>query len=599
MSASRAPRAGDAVVASPVVELTRRLERAARPGGPFHPAALAALDRAEEFPAAGCSVLDDFGLHEHYVPAALGGRLHQLTDVIALLRAVARHDLTTAVAHGKTLLGAASLWVAAGPEQAKEAAAAVLDGSVLSWALTERDHGSDLFASELTATPVPEGLRLDGEKWLINNATRGDRLCVLARTSPEGGARGFSVLLVDKRTLPAGSHTPLAKCRTHGIRGADISGIAFHGATVPASALVGAEGTGLETVLKALQLTRTVCTALSLGAADHGLRLAVRFTVERELYGRTLAELPRVRQILGDRAGAMLLAEAVAVLSARSAQTLPGELSAVSALAKAYVPTSTQATLDAFAELLGVRSFLTEAYADGMFPKLERDHRVVGIFDGSTLVNRSALIEQFGSLVRGWKRGWADLDALGAAAALDRELPEFDPHALRLISSRGCGAVQALPVVVRACAELAGAGLLPAAVVEAARRLAEAAEPLHEEMAALKPGAGPAPTAAFHLAERYEALYAGAACLWLAVRNPDRLAAATAADHDRLWHDARWIRAALGRALHGLGAAPGDDAAQACRELGDLLIAAPEAPLTLLDPSAPAAPARGEEREYS
>ena len=82
-------------------------------------------------------------------------------------------------------------------------AARILDGTQLAWALTERDHGSDLLASELAAAPVAGGFQLTGEKWLINNATRGTLLCLLVRTRPEGGPRGFSLLLADKRRLPA------------------------------------------------------------------------------------------------------------------------------------------------------------------------------------------------------------------------------------------------------------------------------------------------------------------------------------------------------------------------------------------------------------
>lgn len=164
-----------------------------RPGeehGAFRPADLAGLDEREEFPAAACGVLDAFGLNDHYVPAAFGGELRDYTDLMQLLRTVARRDLTVAVAHGKTFLGAAPVWVAGGADQAAALGALIADGAVVSWGLTERAHGSDLLAGELTATPENGGWRLNGEKWLINNATRGGLICVLARTDPAGGPRG-------------------------------------------------------------------------------------------------------------------------------------------------------------------------------------------------------------------------------------------------------------------------------------------------------------------------------------------------------------------------------------------------------------------------
>ena len=65
------------------------------------------------------------------------------------------------------------------------------------------------------------------------------------------------------------------RLRTHGIRGADISGIDFASTRVDADALIGAPGQGLELVLKSLQLTRTLCSALSLGSADQAIDIVL------------------------------------------------------------------------------------------------------------------------------------------------------------------------------------------------------------------------------------------------------------------------------------------------------------------------------------
>lgn len=132
----------------------------------------------------------------------------------------------------------------------------------MAWGLTEPGGGSDLLAGSLTATRHGSGWRLSGRKWPVNNATRGNLMCVLARTEPGGGSRGFSLFLIDKRATPAGTVRPLPKMPTHGIRGADISGLEFDGARVPAHALVGKVGGGIELVLKSLQLTRIVYFAV-------------------------------------------------------------------------------------------------------------------------------------------------------------------------------------------------------------------------------------------------------------------------------------------------------------------------------------------------
>ncbi|MGW2332239.1 acyl-CoA dehydrogenase family protein [Streptomyces sp. NPDC001700] len=527
---------------TPATALDALLGRPGEEHGRFRPADLAGLDQREEFPAAACQVLDGFGLNDHYVPTAFGGQLRDFTDLLQLLRTVARRDLTVAVAHAKTFLGAASVWVAGRADQAAELGGLIGEGAVVSWGLTERAHGSDLLAGELSATPDAGGWRLNGEKWLINNATRGGFICVLARTEPAGGPRGFSLFLVDKRDLAADAYSTLPKVPTHGIRGADISGIAFHDTAIPGSALVGEVGAGIETVLKALQLTRTASTALSLGAGDTALRLGVDYARNRRLYGRTLGDLPRVRRIIGEVYATQLLAEATGLVAARSAQALTGEMSVVSAVAKALIPDLAQTVLDRVSELLGVRSFLTEEYADGLFAKLERDHRVVAIFDGNTAVNRNALIDQFPVLGAGYRRGRRDEAGVTAATSLAAPLEEFTAGGLSLLAMGGGSLVQSLPDAVARIAEQADRGLLPRQVAALAEQVKGVADALHTEFAALRRTPQDVPPTAFVLAERYELCFAAAACLHLWLNNPR---SAEDEQPPSIWRNALWLQATL------------------------------------------------------
>ncbi|MEV7893994.1 acyl-CoA dehydrogenase family protein [Streptomyces cyaneofuscatus] len=431
----------------------RELGDPARPDLPFFPGRLRELDAAEDFPADQVRLLDAAGLPAHYVPARHGGALHSYEDLLHLVRVVARRDLTVAIAHTKTYLGAVSTWVAGSAEQARALGERVAAGAVVSWGLTEREHGSDLLSGTLTATRTPDGgYRLDGEKWLINNATRCDLICVLARTGPAGGTRGYSLLLVDRSTLADGTHTPLPAARTHGIRGADISGISFTGARVPASALLGAEGSGIETVLRALQITRTLCASLSLGAGDHALRIATGFGLEHQLYGKRLIDLPQARRSLTEAYADLLTAEAVTLLAARGMHTLTEEMSVTSPTLKYLVPATVDQLVTDMGQFLGARSFLSEDFAHGAFAKLERDHRIVGIFDGNSLVNLNALINQFGSLARGYRAGRTEADALATAADLGLPVPEFDPVRLDLTSRGGNSVTASLPPEPTRCA---------------------------------------------------------------------------------------------------------------------------------------------------
>lgn len=534
------------------------LAAGAADGGPFSPRRSAQLDRAEAFPAEQCTLLDEFGLSAHYVPRAWGGQLDDHEQLWRLWRAVARYDLSPIIAHGKTYLGVVSVWIAGEPEQARALAAEVLVGARVCWALSERDHGADLLAGEATARPEHSGYRLDGAKWPINNATRSSHLCLLARTDEHGGNRGHSLFMIDKTALAPGAVRALPKVRTHGIRGIDISGVVFDGAFVGASARIGAEGTGAETVLRALQITRTMCSALSVGTGEHALRLAVSFAGERVIAGRPLIERPNVRAVLARSAALLMATEAVAVMAARSIQALSKEMSVVSAAAKSLAPTLVDSVVGELAELLGLRAFLTGQLEHGAFQKLQRDHQVVAIFDGSTVVNRNALINQLPRLVRGYRAATVNAEGLAASCRLGTTTGPLDYSALTLVSRDGVSAVAGLRAAVE---ELAG-GAAPAGLLAEARAALAVTDALHERAAALRPTARPS-MAAYELAAGYELCFAASACVHLWAAN-----AAAVGSHP-LWDGALWARACLRALRLRLSRIPAVQAPAAAAALAD------------------------------
>ncbi|MFG3255693.1 acyl-CoA dehydrogenase family protein [Streptomyces sp. NPDC048172] len=544
-------------------DLDRFLGDPRDPAEEFSYARCVELDEKEEFPAAICALLEQWGLSGYYVPVEHGGSLRDYEQLLQLSRTVARRDLTVAIGHGKTYLGTVCVWVSGTAEQATSLGGAVRAGLPASLALTERAHGSDLLAGEVRGEPREAGegggWSVSGEKWLINNATRGTLLSLLTRTAPEGGPRGFSVLLVDKRRLAEGTFQHVPKVHTHGIRGADISGIAFDGAHVPAEALVGAEGGGIETVLKALQLTRTMCASLSLGAADHALALGLDFAEERELYGRRLIDLPQARRTLAACAADVLLHEGLAVVASRAVHTQTAEMSLTSAVVKYLLPSGTETVIGDLTRLLGARAFLKGVYADGRFQKVERDHRIVGLFDGNTLVNLNSLVNQFRSLVRGYRRGTGDGEGAAAAYDLCAPLRPLDPALLSLVARRGSGVIASLPRSVAELERRAAARPALEGAAARARRVLERTAELHERMAAHQDSLAEVPEAAFATARGYAQCYAAAACLGLWTGSAD---AAAEGPTGALWRDGLWLCAALDRLLARLGdPAAGDPAA--------------------------------------
>jgi len=357
-------------------------------------------DHAGVFPQSVISQINEWGGCSYYVPTHQGGRLSQAQDLFQLLRLMARRDLTVTIAHAITLLGSMGIWIAGTPLQKKDMAAAILDGKPVALGLTERLHGSDLMATACLATASNGAYLLNGEKYLINNATQCALMTVFARTAALGTGRDFSLFTVSKAELGSREYREHPKIRTHGVKGADISGIQFVNALVSETALIGKQGHGLEIMLKGLQLTRTFCTAFSSGVVDTALRMAADFARHRPIYGKTLWDLPIIKKILAQAATDVLIVELVSLFSHRAINVIPEQMSIVSAIAKAAVCVRAEQTVEDLSDVLGARSYLEDDGPYGVFGKLRRDIRIISIFDGSTVINLHALLQQLPQLAK-------------------------------------------------------------------------------------------------------------------------------------------------------------------------------------------------------
>ena len=346
-----------------------------------------ALDEADAFPEAEISRLHNLGLHRAYVPEQLGGRFRSSETFVALGRVLARRNMSVAVSYS-TMLWTMLAWIGGDKTQQQRTAQWVLQsGEFPCLAYSEAEHGADLGANELTAsTDRSAGYRLSGEKWPINRATRSGFVVLLARTDAMPHLRNQSLFILSKRELDCSRYYYLPRVKTHGLQGCDISGIGFRDCPVGADARIGAEGHGLELALKGFQITRTFCTALSLGVGDSALRLVADFAVKRKLYGASAMTLPHTREVLANAYLSQLIGECVAMVAARGLHLYPHQFSSWSSIAKVQVTHLVDHACQQLSGILGARYYMREQHREGMFQKILRDGAIVSVFDGSSIV---------------------------------------------------------------------------------------------------------------------------------------------------------------------------------------------------------------------
>ncbi len=361
-------------------------------------------DEQEDFPADSLQALSSLGCFNLLIPQSLGGNLTEPEQLVVLGRLISRRDTTAAIAFGQTMLGSLPIWLSGSATQKARLVKQLQAGGLGCLALTEKEHGSDLLACELAGVATEQGYEISGSKWLINNARMGASATVFGKLLRPGRSPEMAIWWLEKNEAPLRTWEPLNKIRTHGIRGADISGFKLRNHAADQDALILGTEPAIYTVLKTLQISRILCSGFSLGSIDSMYRLAHRFVVDRALYGKRAISIPMVRAQLSTAFARILASEAMAQVYGRAISLVPQQLSLWSALAKYRIPTECEAAGRSLAVVLGARHYVRSERPWNLFQKFMRDSQVVSLFDGSTQVNLSLVAAQVRSLCEGLDR---------------------------------------------------------------------------------------------------------------------------------------------------------------------------------------------------
>ncbi|MFD7169993.1 acyl-CoA dehydrogenase family protein [Streptomyces violascens] len=475
---------------------------------PYGYAAAVDRDERDAFPAELCRTLCDAGFHLNYLPKEWGGSFESFDRSLTLVRAAARRDVNVMPGTMFSIIAATCLQLHGTDAQREKVAAILRRGGAVAFALTEADHGSELLANEVLYADS----QLTGEKWLVGNGLRAEALYVVARTGSRGPG-AFSALLIDLDSAPEEHLVRVPAPRTGGMRGIDLARIRFEALPVPADALVGRPGEGLEVAVKAQQAVRLMSMAGSLGIADTALRLTHGFAAGRRFGRSLLNEVPYARRELAVASAALIAADAVALAAARGVHGLPGAFSVWGPVAKHVVAEAADDLVRRCGGVLATRSVLRDgAPGAGIFQKLQRDSAVVRVIDASPLANLRSFAGQLPTMLRSCAA--TGVDEVAAVLRFENPLPPYLPERLDLVT-RG------LDPIVGGLADVAADVPGPPEVAVLLAELNRAVAALAEQAdAARRPDADP--NALADLAERYAWLHGAAACVHLWRANRER-----------------------------------------------------------------------------
>ena len=176
---------------------------------------------------------------------------------------------------------------------------AIKGEKIAAFALTEPGAGTDLESIQTTAKKEKDHYILNGTKTWITNAPVADFFTVLAYTDKSKGLKGVNFFLIEKDTPGFSIGKKIDKIS---VQGGTIAEISFDGCKIPLSNMLGKEGEGYPQLQEILAEIRVMTGALSIGLARAGLEASIKYSQERQAFGRPIGKFQAIRMKLGDLA---------------------------------------------------------------------------------------------------------------------------------------------------------------------------------------------------------------------------------------------------------------------------------------------------------
>ena len=340
------------------------------------------IDATGEFPQDVYDALRSSGFHAIHIPVEYGGEGGDALAVCLVIEEVARVCASSSLIPAVNKLGTMPLLVGASEDLKKRYLPAVASGeSMFSYALSEREAGSDAAGMKTRAVADGDDWVLNGQKSWISNAGVSSHYTVMAVTDPGKGAKGISAFVVQADDEGFSWSTPERKL---GIHGSPTREIQFTNCRIPGDRIIGEPGTGFVTAMATLDHTRITIGAQAVGIAQGALDVATAYAKERQQFGKSIASFQGVQFMLADMAMKLEAARQLVYVAAAKSERCDSDLTFFGAAAKCFASDVAMEIATDAVQVLGGAGYTQ----DWPVERYMRDAKITQIYEGTNQVQR-------------------------------------------------------------------------------------------------------------------------------------------------------------------------------------------------------------------
>jgi len=262
------------------------------------------------------------------------------------------------------------------PDQKKKYLTKLASEKIGAYALSEAASGSDAFAMQTRAVDSGEHFVINGRKLWITNGKEAEIFVLFANANPEAGYRGITAFIVEKGFA---GFTVGKKENKLGIRASSTTELILEDCKVPKENVLGEVGKGYKTSIETLNEGRIGIGAQMIGLARGALECALRYTTERQQFGKSINQFQGLQFQLAEMATDLEAARLMVYNAARmkdAGQNFVKE----AAMAKLYSSRAAERITSKAIEMYGGYGYVKDYPVE----KYWRDSKIGAIYEGTS-----------------------------------------------------------------------------------------------------------------------------------------------------------------------------------------------------------------------
>ena len=365
-------------------------------------------DEKAEFSREIFDKIGELGLCGIFFPEEYGGSDGSYVSYILANEELSKVDDAVAAGYASSIsLCAWPIWKFGTEEQKKKYLTPLAEGTKLgAFGLTEPNAGSDAARQQSTAVRKGDHYILNGSKIFITNGGEADIYVVFAMTDKTKGTKGISAFILEKGME---GFTFGKEEQKMGIHASKTRELIFQDVKVPEKIFSVKEGKGFQKSLWQGHRWRPYrcCMPRGLGIAGAALEAAIKYSKEREQFGKPVCKFQSISFMLADMA-TKLDAARLLVYRAAALKEQGKPCTKESCMAKLYATDAAMSIATDAVQILGGYGYIREYPVE----RLMRDAKITQIYEGTNQIQRLIISGQLFTVNRSYRKGDTMSDVL-------------------------------------------------------------------------------------------------------------------------------------------------------------------------------------------